>query len=110
MRLVTYRSGRGDRAGILVEDSVVDAWDALGGEGSTVRELLEGDRLGDLADARGQGAPLDSVQLRPPVPDPQKIVCVGLNYRAHAAAAGIDPPESPTFFAKFRNALAAPDA
>jgi 2-keto-4-pentenoate hydratase/2-oxohepta-3-ene-1,7-dioic acid hydratase in catechol pathway len=46
--------------------------------------------------------------LRPPLPDPDKIVCIGLNYRSHAAEAGIDPPEHPTFFAKFRNALASP--
>ena len=46
----------------------------------------------------------------PPVPDPEKIVCIGLNYRAHAAEAGIEPPEAPTFFAKFRNALAPPGA
>src|SRR5262249_3238396 len=37
-------------------------------------------------------------------------ICIGLNYRSHAAEAGIDPPEQPTFFAKFRNALAAPGA
>ena len=39
------------------------------------------------------------------MPDPEKIVCIGLNYRKHAAEAGIDPPAAPTFFAKFRNAL-----
>jgi 2-keto-4-pentenoate hydratase/2-oxohepta-3-ene-1,7-dioic acid hydratase in catechol pathway len=44
------------------------------------------------------------------VPDPDKIVCIGLNYRSHAAEAGIDPPEAPTMFAKFRNALAADGA
>src|SRR4029079_14676372 len=49
-------------------------------------------------------------ELLPPLPDPDKIVCIGLNYGSHAAQAGIDPPEQPTFFAKFRNALAPPDA
>ena len=55
-------------------------------------------------------SPLAAVELLPPVPDPEKIVCIGLNYRSHAAEAGIEPPEPPTFFAKFRNALAAPGA
>ena len=50
------------------------------------------------------------MRLLPPVPDPDKIVCIGLNYRSHAAEAGIDPPAEPTFFAKFRNALAPSDA
>ena len=53
-----------------------------------------------------KASPLEEVQLAPPVPDPDKIVCIGLNYRSHAAEAGIDPPAAPTFFAKFRNALA----
>ena len=110
MRLVTYRSDRGDRAGLLRGDRVLDAWDALEGDGESVRDLLAAGRLGDLADADGPGVALDSVELRPPVPDPDKIVCIGLNYHAHAAEAGIDPPASPTFFAKYRNALAAPGA
>jgi len=111
MRLVTYRSGRGPRAGLLRDDAVVDVWDALGGPGSSVRDLLGGDRLGDAAEVpAAEGLALHEVELLPPIPDPEKIVCIGLNYRAHAAEAGIDPPTSPTFFAKFRNALTAPGA
>ncbi len=108
MRIVTYRSGRGDRAGIQVGEGIVDAWDALGGGRSTVRELLESGRVEEArvaTEATRPGVLLPEVELLPPVPDPDKIVCIGLNYRAHAAEAGIDPPESPTFFAKFRNAL-----
>jgi acylpyruvate hydrolase len=108
MRIVTYRSGRGDRAGIQLGEGVVDAWDTLGGDGSTARELLESGRVEEAraaAESSQPGVSLSEVELLPPVPDPGKIVCIGLNYRAHAAEAGIDPPESPTFFAKFRNAL-----
>jgi 2-keto-4-pentenoate hydratase/2-oxohepta-3-ene-1,7-dioic acid hydratase in catechol pathway len=108
MRLVTYRSERGPRAGLLTDAGVVDAWDQLGEEGSTVRELLAVGRSGDLDPAAGEA--VDAAELLPPVPDPDKIVCIGLNYRAHAAEAGIDPPQSPTIFGKYRNALAAPGA
>src|ERR687888_1362834 len=110
MRLVTYRSERGPRAGVLRDGGVVDCWDALSAGGSSVRELLESGRLDDVARAGGEVLPLDSVELLPPVPDPDKIICIGLNYRAHAAEAGIDPPETPTFFPKFRNAPPAPGA
>ena len=111
MRIVTYASERGSRAGVLRDEAVVDVWDALGGGGSSVRDLLEAGRFEELVDAPGnERVPLDEVELLPPVPDPQKIVCIGLNYRAHAEEAGIDAPGSPTFFAKFRNALAAPGA
>jgi 2-keto-4-pentenoate hydratase/2-oxohepta-3-ene-1,7-dioic acid hydratase in catechol pathway len=108
MRLVTYRSERGPRAGVLRDGDVVDAWDALdpGAGESGVRALLAHDALGRLAqEPGGEGIPLDRVALDVPVPDPDKIVCIGLNYRSHAAEAGLDPPSAPTFFAKFRNAL-----
>ena len=108
MRIVTYRSERGDRAGIQLGEGIVDVWDALGGAESTVRELLESGRVEEArtaAESTEPGVSLSGVELLPPVPDTEKIVCIGLNYRAHAAEAGIDPPESPTFFGKFRNAL-----
>jgi 2-keto-4-pentenoate hydratase/2-oxohepta-3-ene-1,7-dioic acid hydratase in catechol pathway len=111
MRIVTYRSDRGARAGLLRNGAVVDVWSALHGGGSTVRELLESDRLSDALDIpSARVVPLQAVELLPPVPDPKKIVCIGLNYRSHAAEAGIEPPEAPTFFAKFTNALAGPGA
>lgn len=113
MRLVTYESDRGPRAGVLVgDDAVVDAWDALGVDGATVRELLAADRLDDLAGAidGADATPLADVTLLPPVPDPEKIICIGLNYRAHAEETNQEPPTVPTVFAKFRNALASPGA
>jgi len=110
MRLVTYSSERGARAGVLRQGGVVDCWGAIDGEGTSVRELLEQERLDDVARADGAVLDLASVQLLPPVPDPQKIVCIGLNYAQHAAETGMEPPSRPTFFAKFANALAAPGA
>jgi len=111
MRIVTYRNGSEDRAGILAEGGVRDAAGLLGADGLSVRELLASGRLAELEGAGGgEEIPLDEVELRPPVPDPDKIVCIGLNYRSHAEEAGIAPPQVPTIFAKFRNALAAPGA
>src|SRR4051812_14162171 len=103
MRLVSYeRDGRA-YAGVLGDDGVVEA-----GEGG-VGVLL---RSGGLPSAppSGETMPLEEVQLLPPVVDPQKIICLGLNYRSHAEEAGIEAPEVPTFFAKWPNALAAPGA
>ena len=105
MRLISYRSERGDRAGVLRDGLVIDAGDALGIEVATVRGILTDGAIGDLEDAEGDGVALDEVDLLPPVPDPEKIVCIGLNYRDHAAEGRQEPPPVPTFFAKFRNAL-----
>jgi 2-keto-4-pentenoate hydratase/2-oxohepta-3-ene-1,7-dioic acid hydratase in catechol pathway len=104
VRLVSYRSERGDRAGVVRGDVLVDA-------GPSVRDLLDSNDVACAVDERASGeTPLDEVTLLPPVPDPEKILCIGLNYRPHAEEAGIEPPESPTFFGKYRNALVADGA
>jgi 2-keto-4-pentenoate hydratase/2-oxohepta-3-ene-1,7-dioic acid hydratase in catechol pathway len=111
MRLVSYRSGEADRAGVLVDGEILDAGALLAADALTMRDLLAGERLPELAEAAAgeDGSPaVGGAELLPPVPNPEKIVCIGLNYRSHAAEAGIDAPQTPTFFAKFRNALAAP--
>ena len=113
MKLVTFESGRGPRAGVLVGESrVVDAWDALGGGCGTIRGLLRADRFAELAAAvaEADGEPLAEGSLLPPVPDPEKIICIGLNYGAHAEETKQELPTVPTVFGKFRNALAAPGA
>jgi len=46
-----------------------------------------------------------SIVWEPPVPNPEKILCVAVNYRAHGREAGVKPPEKPYFFPKFANAL-----
>ena len=110
VRLVSYASEAGSRAGVLRDNGVIDAWDALGGGGEGMRALLASGRVAELEGADGTVLPLDEVELLTPVPDPEKIIGIGLNYRAHAAEGRMEPPESPTFFAKFRNALRADGA
>jgi 2-keto-4-pentenoate hydratase/2-oxohepta-3-ene-1,7-dioic acid hydratase in catechol pathway len=120
MKLVSYRSSEGPKAGVLRGEEVFDAWSALGEPGrSSLRELLAEERLIELEastsedrlpglEAADAASTPPGAELLTPIPDPGKIICIGLNYRSHAAEAGLDPPDSPTFFAKYRNALAAP--
>lgn len=110
MRLVTYASDRGPRAGIQTEAGVIDAWDLIGADGETsLRQLLASGRLDELRAAieGGEGEPLmiGPGGILAPVPDPDKIICVGLNYRAHAEETGAEIPKAPTIFGKYRNAL-----
>ena len=108
MRLVSYRSEDGICAGVQMVNGILDAGGLLGEHPIGLRRLLEDGRLGELAGRAERAAdaePASVLRLLPPVPDPDKIICIGLNYRSHAAEAGIDPPEQPTFFAKFSNAL-----
>ena len=115
MRLVTFDAGDGGRAGVLEGDRVVDAWALLGEpHRGGLRELIAAGRvddlLGRLGDSGAPSHPLAAVSLLPPITDPEKIVCIGLNYGKHAAEGGMEPPSAPTIFGKYRNALAPPGA
>jgi 2-keto-4-pentenoate hydratase/2-oxohepta-3-ene-1,7-dioic acid hydratase in catechol pathway len=115
VRLVTYDAGDGGRAGVLEGDRVVDAWALLGEpHRAGLRELLAAGRVEDLrgrlGDSGAPSHPLAAVALLPPVTDPEKLICIGLNYGKHAAEGGMEVPAAPTIFAKYRNALAAPGA
>ena len=118
MRLTTFDAGDGARAGVVEEDRVVDAWALLGEpHRGSLRELIAAGRVEDLRSRLGDSGapshPLSAVRLLPPIPDPEKIVCIGLNYRKHAAEVGVDVdslPDVPTIFAKYPNALVADGA
>lgn len=110
MKLITFDAGNGPRAGVLTESGVLDAWQLLAEkERSSLRELIAEERIAELPErvdaAAGEAIPIDQVTLLPPIPDPGKIICIGLNYRSHAEEFGLELPKAPTIFAKFRNAL-----
>jgi 2-keto-4-pentenoate hydratase/2-oxohepta-3-ene-1,7-dioic acid hydratase in catechol pathway len=115
MHLVTYDAGDGGRAGMVVDGRVVDAWAALGEpHRGSLRELIAHERIDDLrarlGDTGAPSHPLSAVRLLAPIPDPDKIICIGLNYKEHAAEVGAEPPAQPIVFGKYRNSLAAADA
>ncbi|MFL5870460.1 MAG: fumarylacetoacetate hydrolase family protein [Solirubrobacterales bacterium] len=92
---MSFDRGDGARAGVLLGDRILDT-------GRSMREVLATGRLDELD---GEEMELAEVALLPPVPDPEKIIGIGLNYAEHAKEGRTEPPASPTFFAKFRNAL-----
>jgi 2-keto-4-pentenoate hydratase/2-oxohepta-3-ene-1,7-dioic acid hydratase in catechol pathway len=115
MRLVSYDAGDGARAGVLEDDRVVDAWALLGEpHRGGLRELLAHERVDDLrgrlGDTGAPSHPRSAVELLAPIPDPDKIVCIGLNYRSHAEEFDLELPAAPTIFGKYRNALVGPGA
>ena len=111
MRLVSYRHEGSSAAGVLLGEEIVPLSSLDRPPGATVREVLEeldADGLAALA-ARAAGAQervaLSEVQLSAPVPDPEKIICIGLNYRDHAEESKQEIPSAPMWFAKFANSL-----
>lgn len=56
----------------------------------------------------GPRIPSESTRLLTPVPHPNKIICLGLNYQSHIREMGRTPPSYPTLFSKFDGALIGP--
>jgi acylpyruvate hydrolase len=100
MRLATIRTLAGHRAVRIDGERAVETGDA------DVRALLERpDWAAHAAAAAGPVHDVAGLDYAPLVPSPEKIVCVGLNYRDHVREMGRELPEHPTLFAKFAPAL-----
>ncbi|HTR45403.1 MAG TPA: fumarylacetoacetate hydrolase family protein [Thermodesulfovibrionales bacterium] len=121
MYIVSYRSQGLWRAGIVQGSFVVDAAALVSPSSpSTVRALLDAgpaavaqvlERARDAFARKSQLLmPLEGIELGPPVPDPDKIICLGLNYREHATEVQMKTSAVPPLFAKFRNALCGPNS
>ncbi len=129
MKLVSYGAPKAWNPGIDLGEYIADTRAVAGLAGwsgedrarlTSNRVLLEYgiDRARELESFAGRALPeLTSagsaflsreIRLGPPVPDPQKIICIGLNYHDHAAEVGAAPPEAPIFFAKYANSLIGP--
>ncbi len=102
MKLATYSvDGGTPRVGAVADDMVaeLDCRDMLELVCAGPEELLR------LVGASHRSVPLAEVKLCAPILNPQKIICIGLNYRAHAAESGVEPPAVPVVFAKYANTL-----
>lgn len=92
MKIVRYETANGPRVGIAENGVLRDA-------GESILDLQPGAEVG----------PLDAAKLLAPVHDPKKLLCIGLNYRDHAAESGQPIPPNPILFAKFANSIVGPD-
>ena len=121
MIITTYQSDAGVRLGIKTEQGILDVAKAVEATGVDCPStpdalyhmgLVAMDALATLV-AQATDSTLfiseDAITYAPVVPNPGKILCVGLNYRQHAAESGMPEPEYPVLFSKFNNTLAAPN-
>jgi len=101
----------GGRAALADADHWYDLAD-LAGDASLadpMAAVARADELATLAAGLGDRPPdgrLDAAPLRPPIPRPQKVFGIGLNYRSHAAETGASLPPAPLTFTKFPSCLA----
>ena len=111
MKLASYQSSSGPRAAGLRDGALVDLNRTDPAIPASMKELLaQGPQIWPRiakAIAAGQTIAAGSVELLAPVPDPRKVICVGLNYADHAKESGQEPPPEPVIFCKFPTAVSA---
>jgi 2-keto-4-pentenoate hydratase/2-oxohepta-3-ene-1,7-dioic acid hydratase in catechol pathway len=103
------------RATLVLDDGVVDVARRSSGRfpADPTSALGVWDELRDWAAGLSRGAvdgPVDERRFGPPVPRPQKVFAIGVNYRGHAEEAGMELPKTPMVFTKFPSCLVGPRA
>lgn len=120
MTFCTLAGASGPTLGVKTERGIVDVAEAAAlfriKAPADIHAVIEGADCAPLAslvektlsDARGKAAliPEARAKFAAVVPRPEKILCVGLNYRKHAEEAGMPIPPVPILFSKFANSLA----
>jgi 2-keto-4-pentenoate hydratase/2-oxohepta-3-ene-1,7-dioic acid hydratase in catechol pathway len=102
-RLVTYSVNGSTRYGAVVDGGIVDLSARFGKDFPTLREVIAAGALTKLADdaaRHSQDHALDAITWLPPIPQPEKIICIGVNYPDRNAEYkdGSDAPKYPSMF------------
>ena len=104
MKLISFVSAGCPGYGVVKDGGVVDLGRRTGDHWPTLRSLLAAGKSSDvegIARKASPDLPLESLELAPVIPDPDKIICVGLNYRDHVTETGRTVTEKPALFARF---------
>ncbi len=111
MRLATIETWAGPRAVLSSGDTFIDIHATEANLPGNLRQILAGGTemlraVADLANRPGAVKyPVADAKYHAPIVDPQKIICVGLNYKDHAAESGSPIPKDPVLFSKYATAL-----
>jgi 2-keto-4-pentenoate hydratase/2-oxohepta-3-ene-1,7-dioic acid hydratase in catechol pathway len=115
MRLAMIEGKGGPRAAVFADGVYVDVQATDPHLPGTVRQIVAGGKAAIEAVAQVVRRPTavkhaaGAVKLLAPILDPPKIVCLGLNYRDHAAESGASIPKEPILFSKYATALVGPE-
>jgi 2-keto-4-pentenoate hydratase/2-oxohepta-3-ene-1,7-dioic acid hydratase in catechol pathway len=111
MRLITYQGPDGPRVAGMRDNQFIDLNHADPSLPACIKALLalgpDGIGRAQAALASGKPIPVEDLRSAPLVPQPEKIICVGLNYADHAKETGAKSPPEPILFCKFSTALCA---
>jgi 2-keto-4-pentenoate hydratase/2-oxohepta-3-ene-1,7-dioic acid hydratase in catechol pathway len=110
MKLASYIADGKECYGVVTGDGVITMNEQFGGHAASLRDALAGGllpRIKEAADKTGPSHKLGEIKFLPAIPNPEKILCVGINYKSHAAEHGTEAPKLPNIFTKFVNTLVA---
>lgn len=116
MKIVNFKVGEQIRLGIKGEQGIIDVEQAAKEYSleipTTIEQvILSGEKgitqLAEVMKREVQIIPEEKIVYSPSVTNPEKIICIGLNYVSHSEESKMDIPTSPVIFSKFNNALAA---
>jgi len=108
MKLASYLLADGSPSyGIVNDAGIADAGAALRSKYSTLRAVLAADALAELTEAASSASPLDPATVRylSPITDPDKIICIGLNYMGHIIETGKEKPSYPSIFTRYPSSI-----
>jgi 2-keto-4-pentenoate hydratase/2-oxohepta-3-ene-1,7-dioic acid hydratase in catechol pathway len=103
VKLISFLNGNTASYGAVTGDQVLDLLPLLGAQAPDLKALIANQLLGAAAEAIASHKPdlqLASLHLLPVIPNPGKIVCVGLNYGEHVRETGREVTESPALFVR----------
>ena len=105
MKLASFRVNGADTWGVIDCGAAADVGAALRGRFADLKSVLAAGALQAVRDAApaAQRYPLDELVWLPVIPNPDKILCVGLNYENHRAETGRSEVAHPTIFTRFAN-------
>jgi len=105
MKLVSFQADNVARFGAVKDQGIVELGSHFKDRGiASLRQLLAADALDEAKRIVAQSAPswkIDNVTFLPVIPDPGKILCIGLNYRDHVEETGRTVTENPALFVRF---------
>jgi 2-keto-4-pentenoate hydratase/2-oxohepta-3-ene-1,7-dioic acid hydratase in catechol pathway len=100
MKLATFKTAKGASYGVVVDKGIVDLGKRLGNRYPDLKALIAGNGFGEAAKLLSEKIDFrkEEIDWLPVIPNPDKIVCVGLNYQDHVAETGRDNTEQPAIF------------
>jgi len=100
MKLATFRSAKGASYGAVTDKGIVDLGKRLGNRYPDLKALIAGNGFAEAAKLLSEKADFRTEEIGwlPVIPNPDKIVCVGLNYQDHVVETGRDNTEQPAIF------------